>query len=113
MAYYLKRSIHLSCISSHIIQGSKHVINYKGRNKSWQDQTKIILHLIIKGKIDKQTSSIFIIQSKIISKTMHVHMNAYLTFTYLIASQHLCINGWTYKCMFMVLKQEIKKEILI
>ena len=30
--------------------------------------------------------------------------------TYLIASQHLCINEWTYECMFMVLKQEKKRK---
>ena len=30
--------------------------------------------------------------------------------TYLTASQNLCINGWTCECMFMALKQEIKRN---
>ena len=30
--------------------------------------------------------------------------------TYFTASQHPCINGWTYECMFMVLNQEIKEN---
>ena len=30
--------------------------------------------------------------------------------TYLVAPQYLCINAWTYECMFMVSKQGIERK---
>ena len=80
-------------------------------NKSWNNQTNMLLHLTIKGK--RQTNKP---HPRSPSKQDHIQINAcscecmsYLT--YLTASQHLCINGWTCECMIMASKQEIKETL--
>ena len=131
-----KPSIHLSYIStitnpnmflskaSHLIwhhimvkvehrHGIKHAyIISKATNKSWNNQTNMLLHLTIEGK--RQTNNPHPCLS---SKQVHIQVNAcscecmyYLV--YLSASQHLCIDGWTCECMIMASKQEIKETLI-
>ena len=132
----LKPNVHLSYISiiinpniflskaSHLIwhhimvkvehrHGSKHAyIISKVANKSWNNQTNMLLHLTIEGK--RQTNNP---HPSLSSKQDHIQINAYSCecmsyLVYLFASQHLCINGWTCECMIMASMKEIKETLI-
>ena len=125
-------SIHLAINIASIIPKA---LTYIYHGNSHQSQHTSIMHIISsyprqqttryhKGKnIDMTTSKKHVIAfqtSKTHHPTKHVQLiiiyiyisNACLCgcMIYLIASQHLCINEWTYECMFMVLKQEKKRK---
>ena len=95
----LNLNIHLSCFSSH------HKPSKPETQHGRIIQTCYCISLLRKRK---QSLSMFIIQNKIIFKTMHVHMNACLTsLTSLHHSTYALMHGHII-CMFMAKQQNWK-----
>ena len=73
--------------------------------QTWKDLSKHVIASTHQEQLIQASMFIFII--KHISHACSCKCMTYLT--YLAASQQLCINGRTCKCMFIISKQENKK----
>ena len=106
ITYHILAYIYHTChfISSKAVSKSQQQI-YMAKIQTWKDLSKHVIASTHQEQLIQASMFIFII--KHISHACSCKCMTYLT--YLAASQQLCINGWTCKCMFIISKQENKK----